>query len=59
MPKPRKNETEESFIARCVPEVIREGRDQQQAVAVCYSTWNQHRGKSGAYSDTEGMDDKE
>jgi hypothetical protein len=57
MPKPRKNESQESFIARCVTQVIREGKEQQQAVAICYSMWNEYKGKAGMHSDIESMKD--
>jgi hypothetical protein len=36
---PTANETEEDFIGRCVPVLIGEGKDQEQAVAICYSYW--------------------
>lgn len=39
MPKPRKNETENDFMKRCVPALISEGKEQDQAVAICYSYW--------------------
>jgi hypothetical protein len=37
--KPRKDESEQDFIARCVPRVIREGYPQDQAIAICYTYW--------------------
>lgn len=40
MPKPRKNETEANFMKRCVPKLIEEGREQDQAVAICLTTWS-------------------
>jgi len=36
---PTANETEEDFIGRCVPILIGEGKEQEQAVAICYSYW--------------------
>ena len=41
MPTPRKDETQEEFISRCIPMVINEGtaKDQEQAAAICYSKW--------------------
>ncbi len=36
---PRAGESEDDFINRCVPVVINEGKDQEQAVAICYSLW--------------------
>lgn len=40
MPKPRKNETEQQFMKRCVPALIKEGKAQDQAVAVCLTMWS-------------------
>ena len=39
MPKPEKNETEKDFLKRCIPELINEGREQKQSVAICYSIY--------------------
>ena len=39
MPKPQKGEKESSFLGRCIPELIHEGRPQKQAVAICYSVY--------------------
>lgn len=41
MPTPREDETQEAFIARCIPIVLEDGTatDNEQAVAVCYSMW--------------------
>jgi hypothetical protein len=39
--KPRKDETEDEFIARCIPEEIRNGHSQPQAIAICYSKWKE------------------
>jgi hypothetical protein len=42
MPKPLLNERQEDFIGRCVEELItEEGKSKQQAVAICYSYWNE------------------
>lgn len=40
MPKPTPQETQDEFMQRCVPEVIAEGNEQAQAVAICLSYWN-------------------
>jgi len=39
MPKPEKNETEKDFLKRCIPELINEGREQKQSIAICYSIY--------------------
>jgi len=35
--EPKPNESEEEFISRCIPVLIGEGKEQAQAVAICYS----------------------
>lgn len=39
MPTPRKGETEQAFVSRCIPIVLKDGttKDQKQAEAICYS----------------------
>jgi len=41
MPSPRKDETENEFISRCVsdPEMIEKHPNQDQKIAICYSFW--------------------
>ena len=39
---PSKGEHETDFIPRCVKYVIDEGKDSQQAVAICQSIWSEH-----------------
>lgn len=46
MPKPRKNETREEFMKRCIPQLIGEGKPKDQAVAVCSSLWESKPKKS-------------
>lgn len=36
----KKGESEEQFISRCVGEEISAGKEQDQAVAICYSYWD-------------------
>jgi hypothetical protein len=40
--EPTKGEHEGDFISRCVKYVIDEGKDNEQAVAICNSLWEQH-----------------
>jgi hypothetical protein len=40
--EPSKNENESDFISRCVKYVIDEGKESEQAVAICNSIWEQH-----------------
>jgi hypothetical protein len=46
MPKPVKNETEQDFLKRCIPQVINErtAGDEKQAFAVCQNIWNGDKG---------------
>jgi len=37
MPSPNKNETKKDFLKRCIPQVIKEGKKQDQAIAICNS----------------------
>ena len=36
---PSAGESQDEFISRCIPVVIGEGKDQDQAAAICYSYW--------------------
>lgn len=40
--KPESGEVEGDFMNRCVPTLIDEGYEQDQAVAICISTWQSH-----------------
>jgi hypothetical protein len=43
--EPKANESEEEFVARCIPEEINNGMDQDQAVAVCYNKYKEKNTK--------------
>lgn len=47
MPTPNMNETKDEYIARCIPVVLEDGtaKDNDQAVAVCNSMWEQGQEK--------------
>jgi len=45
MPTPRKGERRKPFMERCVPEVIAEGKDADQAVAQCTSMFDNRNKK--------------
>jgi hypothetical protein len=47
MPTPRKGEKKNDFMKRCVPQVVNEGKESDQAVAICNSLW-ENRGKKEA-----------
>lgn len=42
MPKPRKGETKQEFLNRCIPIVSDEPttKNHKQAIAICYSYWD-------------------
>ena len=40
--EPSKGEDENEFIPRCIKYIVDEGKDTEQAVAICYSIWEQH-----------------
>lgn len=44
MPTPGKNESQKDFISRCIPIVIGEGVEKDQATARCYSIWRRSKG---------------
>ena len=39
MPKPKAGETRKDFMMRCIPEVIKEGKKRDQAIAICSSCY--------------------
>jgi len=39
---PRKGERKDDFLPRCISYVINEGKESEQAVAICNSLWEQH-----------------
>lgn len=45
MPTPRRDESYEDWMARCIPVLIDEGRDRDQAVAICASMWEEREKK--------------
>jgi hypothetical protein len=49
-----KGETENEFISRCVSEEVGAGKDQDQAVAICYSYWDKEN-MSLAVEDTSEL----
>jgi hypothetical protein len=50
--EPKAVETEEEFIPRCISYMVGEGKDQDQAIAICYSKWeNKDQKFQESYSD--------
>lgn len=46
MPKPRPNESQDDFLDRCIPEVVAEGKDPDQAVAMCVAYYEGYNDKA-------------
>lgn len=40
--QPSKGESKEAFLPRCISYIVNEGKDNEQAVAICDSMWEQH-----------------
>jgi len=40
---PTEGESKDDFIARCIPVLVKEGKDQTQATAICYSLWDTNK----------------
>ena len=49
--EPGESETQDEFIGRCIPAMMDEGMDQDQAAAVCYSKWERKGEFQESYSD--------
>ena len=53
--QPNPNETEDEFISRCVSVLINEGKDNEQAVAICYSMWEDKQTFAKVSYDWDGV----
>jgi len=53
--EPNPNESEDEFISRCVSVLINEGKDNEQAVAICYSLWEQKQSFAKISYDWDGV----
>jgi hypothetical protein len=42
IPKPTKGQTENEYISTCIAFLVGEGKDKEQAAAICYSTWKEN-----------------
>jgi hypothetical protein len=45
--KPKAGETQEEYLAYCIPAEIKAGYEQEQAAAICYETYRKETGMSG------------
>lgn len=39
IPKPTSGQTENDFISSCISTLVGEGKEQDQAAAICYDAW--------------------
>jgi HK97 family phage prohead protease len=54
--KPGKDESQSEFTSRCVPEMMGDGkRDQEQAVAICLQIWRDEKGGKKPKDDTPAL----
>jgi hypothetical protein len=51
--KPSKGERESEFIPRCISTLVDEGKEQEQAAAICYSVWKEEHKSSMQIHDEE------
>jgi hypothetical protein len=52
---PQGGESEKDFIPRCVAVNIKEGKPEDQAVAICYSVWKQEHGEENFEFDPSAL----
>lgn len=52
MPTPHEGEDKNTFISRCIPMLIDEGKNQDQAVAICNSLWSEKKKGESMSKDT-------
>lgn len=53
MPTPQEGETREEWLERCIPVLVEEGREQDEAVAICNSMWEEKDKKYILHSHTQ------
>lgn len=63
IPKPNSGESQSDFISRCTEFLINEGTEHEQAVAICFSTWEDSKSlnvndKAMKYTLKQILDDK-
>ena len=50
--EPNSGETQEEFMPRCISYVMNEGQEQEQAIAICYSKWENRETKMSKQFDS-------
>lgn len=43
IPKPTKGQTENEYISTCIAFLVGEGKDKEQAAAICYDNWKESK----------------
>lgn len=56
MPDPRPGESRDDFLDRCIPQVIEEGREPDQAVAMCISYFEGYKDKAFNVKDDDRIE---
>ncbi len=51
---PNVGESEEAYIGRCIPAMIGEGYDQEQAAAICYASYEE-MGSKDSFEDAQNF----
>lgn len=56
MPQPGKNESQDDFVSRCIPIVLKDktAKDQKQAAAICFQTWRDAKKKKAKKQEVGG-----
>ena len=57
--EPRAGEDKDEFISRCIPVVLDEGYAEDQAIAICYSYWENKEFEHGLAPYTEPLKEKD
>lgn len=59
LPTPRKSESKEKFISRCMRTLnnMSEGKDQSQRAGICYSQWNRRKAKEALLETSKELKD--
>ena len=39
IPEPSSGQSENEYVSECIAQLINEGKEQDQAAAICYETW--------------------
>jgi hypothetical protein len=51
IPKPKNKEKKSAFVSRCVSQISKEYKDNKQAVAICYSQFDESKASADGVVD--------